>query len=263
MSQNYSERHTFVILAYGNSSHLEACIQSVLQQSCKSQVVIATSTLSSFIQQLAERYGLKVFVNERGGSIGKDWNFGFSIAQTPYVTLAHQDDVYHTDFLKECILLAEQHELEHPFIVFTTSTTERRGVVLQHDYKNILRRLLIFPFHFSRCIRSPFWKKFILLFSNSISCPGVFYVKKNLGNFRFDDAQKFVLDWDAWYRMSQLEGSFIYASKHLHLHREHEASATSNILIEELKQEELQLLSRMWNSQWIARLITGLLSITK
>lgn len=263
MSQNYNDRHTFVILAYGNSNHLEACIKSVLNQSYKSQVILATSTPSPFIHQLAETYGLTVFVNEKGGSIGKDWNFGFSIAQTPYVTLAHQDDVYHTDFLKACILLAERYEMQHPLIVFTASATERRGVVLPHDYKNILRRLLIFPFHFSRCIRSSFWKKFILLFSNSISCPGVFYVKKNLGNFSFDDTQKFVLDWDAWYRMSQLEGSFIFAGKQLHLHREHDASATSSIQIEVLKQEELQLLTRMWNSQWVARFITALLSITK
>lgn len=263
MSQDYCDRHTFVILAYRESKHLEACIQSIVNQSCSSDVCIATATPNGHIQQLAQKYGFPVYVNDKGGSIGKDWNFGFSIAQTPFVTLAHQDDIYAKDFLKECLTLLQIHESKNPLIVFTASRTERLGVVLTSDYKNILRRLLIFPFHFQNCISAPFLKKIVLLFSNSISCPGVLYVKKNLGNFTFDDNLSFVLDWDAWYRMSQLKGSFIYANKKLHTHREHEESATSNTQKEVLQKEELQLLTKMWNSSLIPQLITSVLGITK
>ena len=35
--------HTFVVLAYKKSKYLEACIQSVLNQEYRSQVVVATS----------------------------------------------------------------------------------------------------------------------------------------------------------------------------------------------------------------------------
>jgi hypothetical protein len=58
MSQDYCDRHTFVILAYRESKHLEACIQSIVNQSCSSDVCIATATPNGHIQQLAQKYGL-------------------------------------------------------------------------------------------------------------------------------------------------------------------------------------------------------------
>ena len=56
--------HTFVVLAYKESRFLEECIKSVLDQSIKSEVVIATSTPNQFISEMAEKYNLQIFVNE-------------------------------------------------------------------------------------------------------------------------------------------------------------------------------------------------------
>ena len=44
--------HTFVVLAYKESTYLEDCINSVLNQSVKTNVVIATSTPNEFINQI-------------------------------------------------------------------------------------------------------------------------------------------------------------------------------------------------------------------
>ena len=52
--------HTFVILAYKESDDLEDCIKSVLKQSVKSNIVIATSTPNDFITDLASQYGIGV-----------------------------------------------------------------------------------------------------------------------------------------------------------------------------------------------------------
>ena len=41
--------HTFVILAYKESEYLESCINSVINQSVKSKIVIATTTDNKFI----------------------------------------------------------------------------------------------------------------------------------------------------------------------------------------------------------------------
>ena len=41
--------HTFVILAYNISDDLEECIKSVINQSVKSNIVIATSTPNDYI----------------------------------------------------------------------------------------------------------------------------------------------------------------------------------------------------------------------
>ena len=56
----YMVTHTFVVLAYKKSKYLEACIQSVLNQEYRSQVVVATSTKNEYIEELADKYNLKV-----------------------------------------------------------------------------------------------------------------------------------------------------------------------------------------------------------
>ena len=46
--------HTFVVLAYKESSYLEECIKSVLNQKYPSKVVIATSTPNQYIENIAD-----------------------------------------------------------------------------------------------------------------------------------------------------------------------------------------------------------------
>lgn len=46
--------HTFVVLAYKESKYLEDCIKSVINQSVKTNVVIATTTDNGFIRNLAK-----------------------------------------------------------------------------------------------------------------------------------------------------------------------------------------------------------------
>ena len=50
--------HTFVVLAYKESLFLEDCIKSVLNQTVKTNVKIATSTPNDFIDGLAKKYSL-------------------------------------------------------------------------------------------------------------------------------------------------------------------------------------------------------------
>lgn len=262
MSTPNSE-HTFVIMAYKESAYLEACIKSVLNQTQPTLAHITTSTPNSFISNLATKYGLQVHVNSNGGSIGKDWNFGLNSASTPYVTLAHQDDLYHPDFAADCIAAAKRYDAEKPLMVFNRSITFAGDKEVRVPYKNILRWLLIFPFHFRSGIHSNFWKKTALRFSNSISCPGVFYVKKNLDNFRFNEMDKYILDWRAWYEMAEREGAMVYVDKALHTHREHEASTTSVTQLETLQKEEMDLLSHIWGNSFIPKLITTVLRLAK
>lgn len=255
--------HTFVILAYKESPYLEACIHSVLSQSMKSTVVIATSTPNRHIQHLADENGLQVLVNPNGGSIGKDWNFGMQCALTKYVTLAHQDDIYFPDFAARCIAEVEKNNNTTPLMAFTRSLIYKGDKEVGLSIKNIIRWILIMPFHLKRCISSKDIKQSILLFSNSISCPGVFYVKQHLQGFRFNEEAKYILDWQAWYEMSQMEGSFIYVPDVLHMHREHSESATSSTQLATLQQEEFGLLKRIWGNAIIAKFITRLLVLAK
>jgi len=255
--------HTFVVLAYKDSAYLEKCIQSVMNQTLPAKVLVATSTPSEYISNLATKYGLEVRVNTNSGSIGKDWNFGYSCADTPYVTIAHQDDEYMPDYSERCVKAAKKYHSSRPLIVFNPPVNYVNGKLVRVSFKNIMRGLFIFPFHFRECYRSKFIKKFILLFSNSISCPGVFFVKGNLGDFGFSENLGYILDWKAWYDMSQMDGAFIYVPKALHTHLEHENSATSQQGLEKLQREEELLLRQIWNGKLIPKLITRMLSFAK
>jgi glycosyltransferase involved in cell wall biosynthesis len=255
--------HTFVILAYKESKYLEACIQSVLQQSIPSRVLIATSTPNAYISSLAEKYQLEIFTNYNSGSIGKDWNFGYNCVTTKYVTIAHQDDIYVKQFAEKCLHEANKYSKTKPLIVFTKSLVYKDDAEINISFKNVLRWLFIFPFHFKKCIRSKALKRFILLFSNSISCPGVFYCKQNLDCFSFNENDKYILDWRAWFEMSCMDGAFIYLKDELHIHREHEDSATSTTQTETLQREEFELLSEIWRNRVVAKLITALLKLAK
>lgn len=62
----YSKKdHTFVVCAYGESIYLEECIKSVMNQTVKSQVIMTTSTVNSYIRFLAEKYGIRLIVNKK------------------------------------------------------------------------------------------------------------------------------------------------------------------------------------------------------
>ena len=54
------ENHIFVVLAYKESKKLEDCIKSVLNQSLKTNVVVATSTPNKYIKKIADKYNLEV-----------------------------------------------------------------------------------------------------------------------------------------------------------------------------------------------------------
>src|SRR5271170_2745832 len=113
--------HTFVILAYKESKYLEQCIQSVVNQTVKGKVVMATSTPNKYIMDLGAKYNLEIFINDTGGSIGKDWNFGYYCAETKYVVIAHQDDVYLPGYTGK-FLDALSHNLSfRPLMVFNKS----------------------------------------------------------------------------------------------------------------------------------------------
>lgn len=255
--------HTFVVLAYKDSAYLEKCIQSVLNQTLPAKVLIATSTPSNYISGLAAKYGLEVRVNTNTGSIGKDWNFGYSCADTPYVTIAHQDDEYLPYYSERCVQAAKKYRSSGPLIVFNPPVNYVNGKLVRISFKNIMRGLFILPFHFKPCFRSKFIKKSILRFSNSISCPGVFFVKENLGDFRFKEDLAYILDWKAWYDMSQMDGAFIYVPKALHTRTEHENSTTSLLGLEKIQQEEELVLSQIWKSRFMPKVITWMLRFAK
>ena len=95
-------KHVFVICAYKESPYLEECINSLIRQTKKSNIIIVTSTPNPYIHNMANKYEIDYYVNEGQGGITQDWNFGYKCAlekyHSEYITIAHQDDFYETNY---------------------------------------------------------------------------------------------------------------------------------------------------------------------
>jgi len=252
--------HTFVIPAYKESAYLENCIQSLLAQKVKSEIIITTSTRSDFIKGIADKYSLAYHINDNGG-IANDWNFALSKAATPYATIAHQDDIYERGYTESLLKAIDKSGANEPLILFTgyydLVNDKKRNVSLN----SIVKNTLLFPFAFKSRIDSEFFKKLLLSFGDPICCPTVAFNLKKLDDFSFSPELTCVLDWYAWYQLAQREGRFCYINKKLVGHRIHLESETSaQIVAGKRKMEEQWIFDQIWGKgpakiiSWIYRL---------
>ena len=124
-NSNKINLHTFAVCAYGESPYLEECVQSLLAQKVRTRILIATSTPNSYIYGIGEKYGIPVHINHGEKGLAGDWNFAYSCATTPLVTLAHQDDRYYVNYTED--VLAAAKKCRHPLIIFTDYNELRNG----------------------------------------------------------------------------------------------------------------------------------------
>jgi len=240
--------HTFVIPAYKESPFIEQCIQSLLAQSVKSNIIITTSTPTDFIKEIAKKYDLPYYVNDKRG-IAADWNFALSKVTTPLATIAHQDDIYEPSYAESVIKATNENVL----ITFTGYNdwvgTQRRPKSLNY----FVKRALLFPFLFKKEIKSTYFKKLVLRFGDPICCPAVTFNLEALVGFSFSPDFAVALDWYAWYQLTDRKGSFVYIDKNLMNHRIHEESETTAKLSDGIRRkEELAMFQMMWGKRTAA-----------
>ena len=238
--------HTFVICAYGKSKYLEQCVKSVVGQSVPTTVLICTSTPSEYISDIATRYDIPLYIRSGRSDIKDDWNYAYNLADTDYVTVAHQDDVYHRDYVKYMLAKLKGCKQEKVIMYFTGYRPLKSGKI-SVDVNCLLRAVLRYPLRF-KILRSKKWvRKACLAFGNSICCPTVTYNRLKLGNDVFTSDLKFNIDWDTFYKLSQLEGEFVYEAKNLTLYRIHE-EATSKEFINNNNRvlEDTEMFGKFW-----------------
>jgi glycosyltransferase involved in cell wall biosynthesis len=247
--------HSFAVMAYKDSPYLPDCLDSLKDQTVSSEIYIATSTPSPYIDETAKKYGIKVFVTEPGRGIAHDWNFSLGLAKTKYVTLAHQDDVYDKKYTELCLKAAER--FNDTLICFTGYNEIVGNKERNFTFMLSVKKLMNFMFMpFRKYIRSNSWKKFSLSFGTAIPCPSVMYNKQTLKDFKFSDKYKVSLDWDAWLRMAEIKGRFVYVPRTLSKHRIHTASATTEgIKANVRQQEDFEICCRIW-PKFIAKMIS-------
>jgi len=252
--------HTFVIPAYKDSPYLEACILSLIDQSVKSIIIITTSTHSEYIKQTAKKYSIQVMINNSTNKgIAEDWNFALAQANTQYVTIAHQDDIYNPEFAEKVVQKLSCYIKS--LIVFTDYSELLNDTIRKNSLNLVVKRLLLFPFFLKSTIGIKLFKKTPLVFGNPICCPSVTYNLKNLSGFSFSSDYSYNLDWLAWYQLSNKKGKFVFIKRKLMKHRIHEGSETSKQLkTDGRKNEERKIFEILWG-KYIGRFISYIYSL--
>jgi hypothetical protein len=73
------------------------------------------------------------------------------------------------------------------------------------------------------------------------------YNTEKLSDFSFSRDYTTNMDWDAWLRMADMNGRFVYVPEVLVQHRIHSASATSiGIGARDRQPEDLKIFRRLW-----------------
>ncbi|MBQ1843196.1 MAG: glycosyltransferase [Lachnospiraceae bacterium] len=246
--------HTFAVCAYQDSHYLEDCIRSLEDQTVKSEIYIATSTPDEYISDIAERHGIPVYVNEGEHGITQDWNFALSIAKSSIVTIAHQDDVYLPDYTRRCLDYAAR--AEKPLIYFSDYAELRNGSVVKENRNLKIKRFLLKGLRNEKnWSRIPVRRRSLSL-GDAICAPAVTFFLDNLTQPVFNDHFEASEDWEAWEKLSKLDGDFVYNPEIQMYHRIHAESTTTKVLGKNHRTSETyEMYQKFWPS-WIAHILT-------
>lgn len=236
---------TFVVCAYLNSPYLEECIKSCIQQKISAKVILYTSTPSQYIENLVNKYDLPYYIGKTKG-IGANWNEALGCADTEYAVLAQHDDIYLPNYVEE--MQKFMNSKSDPIILIPDYEEFKNGEVVNPRTLN-LRIKTKMLWSLKKFPQSKWLRNRILSFGNPICCPAVCYNMKKLNSegFKFDESMVAALDWEAWYRMAKIKGSFCFIDKRLIWHGINEESVTTETIANNIRtREDLLMFEKYW-----------------
>ncbi|WP_162301379.1 glycosyltransferase family 2 protein [Cognatilysobacter segetis] len=239
-------QHTFVVPAYGRSPHLEACLQSLAGQTAPGRVVVATSTPFDGLDATCRAFGARLVVHGPNGGIGRDWNAALDAAETPLVTIAHQDDVYDARFV--AALLDAHSRAPGSAMYFCdageiSESGERRA---SGSNARVKRLMVALAFLGRRSIAGPLARRMLFGFGNPVVCPAVSINRAVAPGFRFREDLRTNMDWLAWLDLSAA-GRVTRVPGQLMDHRVHTSSETARCLDDGSRaREDLMVFRALW-----------------
>lgn len=240
-----TDDHIFAVCAYRESPYLEECVASLCDQTTRSRIIICTSTPNGHIRDVASRYDVPLFERKGPSSIASDWNHALAVADAPFVTIAHQDDVYESRYTQR--MFDAMVSIEHPLIYFTNYGELRDGRMILDSPLLRTKRKMLSPLANGKNAESSRVRRRVLSLGNPICCPSVTYAMDNISKPVFRSTFKSNLDWETWERISQIRGGFFYDSEILLYHRIHADSETSALIANTTRTaEDLQMLKMFW-----------------
>lgn len=253
--------HTYAICAYKESKYLEECIISLKNQSIPSEIFLATSTPNERIFHLAEYYSLPLYINKNGGGIVQDWNYALDHVKTKYATIAHQDDIYESEYTK--MILERMERSLKPLIAFTDYYELRNEEKIYNTLMLRIKKLMLLPMRIETFSHSKIIRRRMLSIGDPICCPSVTYCMKYLEMPIFQSGFRSCEDWQAWEHISKLEGDFLYIPYPLMGHRIHQESETTAIIKDRKRVEEnYKMYCKFW-PKWIAKCINYIYTLSE
>lgn len=245
--------HTFAICAYKDSPYLESCIRSLKKQTVPSDVILCTSTPSSYIRELAAAYGIPVYVRDGESDIQADWNFAYQMADSKLVTIAHQDDMYHKRYaetVREC-----WGDYPDTTVMTTDAVIVKHGQLQKPDKVELVKKILRLPLRIPAMNHLTWVKRSALRFGNPIMCPSCTYNKEVLGEPLFQSDYKFALDWDTMAQLAKRPGRWICMEQPLLYYRIHEEATTKGCIKDHRRErEEAEMYRKFW-PEWMVQLL--------
>lgn len=254
--------HSFVVPAYGESPHLGSCLASLRSQTRPSPIIVSTSTPYPGLEALVESAGATLSVHAPSAGIGRDWNAALACVRTPWVTLAHQDDVYLPSFTERTLGYVTRHPDAVLVATGYAESVESSGKVRSVSPMLLVKRMLVELAFLGRdCVASRSAKLRLLAFGCPIACPSV-TLRLDGTALRFREDLKVDLDWEAWLRLATAPGAFAYDRSIQMLHRIHADSETSAGVRAGVRASEDRM---MFESLWptpVARALARLYSLS-
>lgn len=255
MSENIVT-HTYAICAYKESEYLEECVKSLVNQTRKSKIIMCTSTPCEFIQGIADKYHIPLFIRDGKSDIKDDWNFAYNMADTEFVTIAHQDDVYDKEYGTEFYKKVEKIQDRHQITMYLTDYLPLKDSTgTERDINSKIRRFLRTPLKSSTLASKKWVRKMTLAFGNSICCPSVTYNKRRFGDNIFTSEYKFNIDWDTFLKLAKKKGTFVYVDKPLTHYRVHDGATSKEFIDNHLRiDEDTRMFNQFW-PRWVTKII--------
>ena len=242
--------HTFAICAYKESPYLEECINSILDQSIKSNIIIASSTKNKHIDNLAKKYKIKVHYRSGKSDIQDDWNFAVSCSKTELVTVVHQDDVYDKYYLENILSNNTGKEL-----MFSTDNYYYINGESKNQKNLKIKRLLKFPLRIPGLSNIKWIRKMTLSLGNTIQCPSVTYNKKLIKGDIFTSDLKFSLDWDTFLKIYKMKGKIKYIPLKLISFRISNEATTKKCMENDIRIKEDNIMFKKFWPKFIVKII--------
>jgi cellulose synthase/poly-beta-1,6-N-acetylglucosamine synthase-like glycosyltransferase len=237
--------HAFVVLAYGASPFLGACLRSLQAQTRPSPIVVTTSTPSDAIATAAREAGAELRLNPERRGIAGDWNFALKASDARYVTLAHQDDVYAPGFAERTLALFARHP--EGSLCFTSQREIDDAGVARASRVSRVQRLIEAVTLGRREVARGLPMRLFLSFGNPLPCSSVTFDRTRLADFAFREGFASNLDWEAWWSLLQQGHVFLHAPEPLVARRRNALTETSRqIAAGGRAREDRAMFSRIW-----------------